>query len=260
MKQRNIKKALAGYQTPAIDHEHLEETIHLAQKKLAGKKLRYPISFRELALGQVQYISPSIWLMQSAFLLIIIGLLLNASGSKDLFSSAVTILSASAPLIALAAIPELIKSFNYHTWEAEMACKFTLHKLTAIRLLIMGSIDLFVITCLVIFTSAYYELSFIHLILYVLVPFNVSSSIYLFIISKFRGKKVAYCCLGAGIFIVLGVGILSTFSRIYTFTSTSVWIVLFFLSTSILIYEVIHLLQSIQNNKEELSWNSQSII
>ena len=256
MKDKKIKDIIKNSQIPQIPNSVIDKTVDLAKLELERTSIQYKMPFRELFVGQIKYISPYIWIVQAILLLLILfSLSLSTNGMNDR-QTIITILSVAAPIIALVAIPELAKSFSYNMWEIESTSKFNLQKLIAIRLIIIGVIDLSIITILIVTTSTFYEISFVNVVLYLLVPFNFANSIYLFLLRKFHGKQVVIRCLIAGLIIVIAVGSLSMFDGWYVLTSTIIWIILMAFSLCALVHELIKLFKATRSGGEML-WNYQ---
>lgn len=254
MKGKKIKDTIKKYQIPQIPNSVIDETVRLAKIEFERTPIQYKMPFRELFVGQIKYISPYIWIVQAALLLIVSCSLIFSTNGIDERQTIITILSVSAPIIALVAIPELAKSFTNNMWELESTSKFNLQKLIVIRLMIIGVMDLSTITIIVITTCTLYEMSFVNVILYILVPFCLTNSIYLFILRNFQGKTVVFGCLIVGLIIAIVLCYLSMFNVWYALTSTFLWIILLTFSVCTLAHEIIKLLKSIQRG-EEMLWN-----
>lgn len=256
MKDKKIKDKLKNSYIPQIPNSVIDKTVELAKLEFERTSIQYKMPFRELFVGQIKYISPYIWIVQAIFLLLILFSLSLSTNGIDDRQTIITILSVSAPIIALVAIPELAKSFSYNMWEIESTSKFNLQKLIAIRLIIIGVIDLSIITILIVTTSTFYEISFVNVVLYLLVPFNFANSIYLFLLRKFHGKRVVISCLIAGLIIVISLGSISMFNGWYVLTSTFIWIILLAFSLCALVHELIKLIKATRSGGEML-WNYQ---
>lgn len=256
MKDKKIKDIIKNSQIPQIPNSVIDKTVELAKLEFKQTSIQYKMPFRELFVGQIKYISPYIWIVQALLLLLILFSLSLSTNGIDDRQTIITILSVSAPIIALVAIPELAKSFSYNMWEIESTSKFNLQKLIAIRLIIVGVIDLSIITILIVTTSTFYEISFVNVVLYLLVPFNFANSIYLFLLRKFHGKRVVISCLIAGLIIVISLGSISMFNGWYVLTSTFIWIILLAFSLCALVHELIKLIKATRSGGEML-WNYQ---
>lgn len=256
MKDKKIKEKLKNSQIPKIPNSMIDKTVELAKLEFERTSIQYKMPFRELSVGQIKYISPYIWIVQALLLLLILFSLSLSTNGIDDRQTIITILSVSAPIIALVAIPELAKSFSYNMWEIESTSKFNLQKLIAIRLIIIGVIDLSIITILIVTTSTFYEISFVNVVLYLLVPFNFANTIYLFLLRKFHGKRVVISCLIAGLIIVISLGSIFMFNGWYVLTSTFIWIILLAFSLCALVHELIKLIKATRSGGEML-WNYQ---
>lgn len=254
MKDKKIKDTIKNCQIPQIPNSMIDETVDLAKLEFQRTPIQYKMPFRELFVGQIKYISPYIWIVQTVLLLIVLFSLIPSTNGIDDRQTIITVLSVASPIIALVAIPELAKSFSYNMWELESTSKYNLQKLIVVRLMIIGVIDLTIITIIIITTCSFYEISFINVVLYILVPFSLSNSIYLFLLRKFQGKTVVFSCLIVGLIIAIAFGFLSMFNIWYALTSTFIWIILFTFSVCTLAHEMIKLLKSIQRG-EEMLWN-----
>lgn len=256
MKDNKIKDTIKNSQIPQIPNSVIDKTVELAKLEFERTPIQYKIPFSELFVGQIKYISPYIWIVQAILLLLILFSLSLSTNRIDDHQTIITILSVAAPIIALVAIPELAKSFSYNMWEIETTSKFNLQKIIAIRLMILGVIDLSIITILIVTTSIFYEISFVNVVLYLLVPFNFANSIYLFLLRKFHGKRVVISCLIAGLIIVIALGSLSMFNAWYVLTSKFIWFILLAFSLCTLVHELIKLIKATQSGGEML-WNYQ---
>lgn len=256
MKRKKLEDTLKGYQSPQMPDSVIEKTVELAKLEFERTPIQYKMPFRELFVGQIKYISPYLWIVQTILLFIVLFVLsLSANGVNEQYAI-ITILSVTAPIIALVAIPELAKSFSYNMWEIESTSKFNLQKLIAIRLLIIGIVDITIITILIITTKVFYDISLVSSLLYFLVPFNLANSVYLFLLRKSHEKVGVIRCLIAGLIIVVALASLSIFNAWYVLASTFIWVILLPFSICTLMQEVAKLLKATQSGGEML-WNYQ---
>ena len=85
-------------------------------------------------------------------------------------------------------------------WEIEQSSSTTLVKIVAGRMLIIGVINLFLITVILISMAYIYQKSMIEMVLYGLIPFNISCTCYLFICAKSRTNDSLYHLIACMIF------------------------------------------------------------
>ena len=105
------------------------------------------------------------------------------------------------PFLALLGAIEISKSNIYGMWEIEQSSRTTLVKIVAGRMLIIGVINLFLITVILISMAYIYQKSMIEMVLYGLIPFNISCTCYLFICAKSRTNDSLYHLIACMIFL-----------------------------------------------------------
>ncbi|MEW9094233.1 MAG: hypothetical protein AB2417_04035 [Clostridiaceae bacterium] len=256
MKNKKIEKLLNSYQPPDVSNEQMKNTIFLAKQELNKKQSFLKASFIEVLREQIKYISPVIWIAQLIVLCLTSILLWYFGNDVKETISVFSILSISAPIVALIGIPEIAKSFTCNMWEIEQYCRYNLQKIMAIRMVIIGATDLISMSILFSISAFYYDGNILSLILYVLVPFNISSIIYLFIFNWVKGKTANYTVMAIGLFLAVGFSQLSKYPKLYQSTSIWIWGVLFVITSLLLIWKIAETLNSMKN-KEELLWNLQ---
>ena len=252
---KRLKKVLNEYEVPDILNTKMQETIRCAKTELHKRNLIARPSFIEVLIGQIQYISSTVWIAQIILIGIFSILLLNSKPNLLPNITLMPVISACGPIIALIGVPELSKSFTHNMWELEESCRFNLYKLTSMRLMIVGMVDIIVMTILVAISSTVFIGSFISLVLYMFVPFNVASFIYFTIISRIKSKNVNYITVATGIFISVVLNQISNQAQLYQTVFTGIWGLMFFVSAILLIWQVARTLKR-QKQQEELQWNS----
>lgn len=149
---RYFKEILGAYTVAPADETDIQKTI-LAGKQLLMKNPVQELHWYRRIVNQFKYISPLLWFSQ--LLVIGICMLLISQISSDTDMTA--ILSAISFIVALLGVvgfPEVCKSFSYQMWELEQSCKYNLRQIIAIKLSIIGTIDLIIIWQL-LYSQAY---------------------------------------------------------------------------------------------------------
>ena len=181
---RYFKEILGAYTVTPADETDIQKTI-LAGKQLLMKNPVQELRWYRRIVNQFKYISPLLWLSQ--LLAIGICMLLISQISSDTDMTA--ILSAISFIVALLGVvgfPEVCKSFSYQMWELEQSCKYNLRQIVAIKLSIIGTIDLIIILAITLFTSLQTELPMWEMALYLFVPFNLACIVSFFVTSLAR--------------------------------------------------------------------------
>lgn len=190
-KNNDIQEWLQLYDTPAIPENKMNELISAGKKHMDSAEFNKN-SLQSILLSQLQYLSLSFWIVQIA--LVVIGILLVCLfGYWSVpLRYPLTALMVIIPLIVLVGVLEVSKSNIYDMWEIEQSSRCQLVKITACRMLIIGVFDLFLITGILVITSFYYRQSMIEIILYGMVPFNISCTCYLFTIMRNEKGQISY--------------------------------------------------------------------
>ncbi len=87
-------------------------------------------------------------------------------------------------------------------WELEMSCRYNLRSIFAVKMLILGCVDFFVLGA-AIFITGLSGTKFALTAVMILVPFNLSNSLYLWLIVKLRHRCTNYVLAGTGVFLSL---------------------------------------------------------
>ena len=86
-------------------------------------------------------------------------------------------------------------------WEIEQSSRTTLVKIIAGRMLIVGVFNLFLITVILIFMAYIYQKPIAEMVLYGLIPFNISCTCYFLICTKSRIKDSLYHLIACMVFL-----------------------------------------------------------
>lgn len=190
-KYNDIQEWLQLYDTPVIPKNKMNELISFGQKYMDSAEFNQN-SLQTILLSQLQYLPLSFWIVQIILVAIAVALVCLSGYWKIPLHYPLTMLMVMIPLIVLVGVREVSKSNLYDMWEIEQSSRCQLVKITACRMLIIGLADLFLVTGILIVTSFYYRQSLIEVILYGMVPFNISCTCYLFTIMKNEKEQISY--------------------------------------------------------------------
>lgn len=190
-KDKDIQKWLRLYDMPAMPQDKVEEVLSAGKKYMDSAEFNKN-SLQTILLCQLQYIPLSFWIVQIVLVFMAV-LLVGLFGCWRVpLRYPLTALAVVIPLIVLLGVREVSKSNTYDMWEIEQASRSRLVKIIACRMLIIGLADLFLITCVLVITSFYYRQPVIEVILYGMVPFNISCTCYLSAIMKNEKGQISY--------------------------------------------------------------------
>lgn len=192
MKKKNdVQEWLQSYDTPAIPRNKLNQLISSGQRYMDSAEFNKN-SFQTILLGQFQYLPLSFWIVQIVLAAIAVALVCLSGYWEVSLRYPLTALVVIIPLIVLSGVREVSKSKLYDMWEIEQSSRCQMVKITACRMVIIGLADLFLVTGILTVTSFYYRQSIIEVILYGMVPFNISCACYLFTIIKNERGQISY--------------------------------------------------------------------
>ena len=141
---RYFQKILGAYTVAPADETDIQKTV-LAGKRLLMKNPVQELRWYRRIVNQFKYISPLLWFSQ----LLAIGLcmlLISQIGSDTDLTAILSAISFIVALLGVVGFPEVCKSFSYQMWELEQSCKYNLRQIVAIKLSIIGTIDLIIKT------------------------------------------------------------------------------------------------------------------
>lgn len=224
---------LKNYPSLPVDELHLENTINMAAAGIRRDQEQQRTSFGEFYLAQLRFIHWKIWLIH-VLIVIGTGLLLHhyiheQRGAIQLIMLA----SMAAPLLVMAGIQTLTRSLTHHTLEIEVSTRYSLDKLIIVRLSIMGIADLMGLLTLAILSNVWIEMDLINMLLYLLVPFNITCFGCLWLLNRVRNMNCRYYCVTYACLITIMQFIwMLNPPSINLYNTTSRWIWLLILLTS----------------------------
>lgn len=231
-----FKEKLGTYTVAPDDETNIQKTI-LAGKQLLMKNPVQEVCWYRKIINQLKYISPLLWLSQLLIIGLCILLISQINSSTDI-TAVLSIISFIVALLGVVGFPEVCKSFSYQMWELEQSCKYNLRQIVAIKLSIIGIIDLLIVLIITILTSIQTNLPMWEMALYLFVPFNLACIVSFYITSFFRNKNsvLPIFTIGFGIsFIIL---FCTNRFSVYQSISILVWLIFCFVTFIILIWKI----------------------
>lgn len=235
---KNTKSALKQSFTPPPSKNRKEFINSLSYPKA---------SLSEVVISQISFIRKRIWLS----FMISVCFAFFYTQFMNVPENIVAGVSAILPLFSLCMIAEIYKSTACNMEEMELACKYNLPKIMLMRIVILGTVSFIMLVFLVLMIGKS-DFGMFRNIIYISVPYLLSSHLSLFIISKIHSKETIYIC-GAisGAVSVLILTASSSYPFIYHVDFTLIWGALFIIFVGILFYRLIRFAKL----QEELQWN-----
>lgn len=188
------------------------------------------ISMKELYIVQFSYIAPVIWILSAVIVAIIFVISIYAE------KYAVWVTSAFMPILSTIAMTENHKSEIYQMNELEMSARFSLKTIIMVKMSIFGIVHSMILILLSLFSS----LNTIYSIVYLLVPYLITSNTSSILLRHYHGKTVLLGCLANSFIISMIWFILSIKSdHLYSAVMFPYWVVVLVLMLLLGIWNII---------------------
>lgn len=195
--EKRIKRILMRNCPPETDREKVSAFKRELNSRAAGMDLQVYApgeSFGTRILRQVPYITGWVWIVQAAA----VALLGVAAGKNITDMETGMFFSLSAPVLALLPVVDIVRSYGHNMCEMEAACRYDLRQITAMRMCVIGGADILLLTL----GGWFYREkcgSIWEFVLFVLLPFLASSSLYCWELHRFSAGCSGFALLGTGI-------------------------------------------------------------
>ncbi|MEG0260050.1 MAG: hypothetical protein RR651_09270 [Lysinibacillus sp.] len=198
-----------------VDDIQKQEVINLGTQIIIKNQLcRY--SPFDLFRSSVRFTRLHTWFIQFA-LLILTTFLITKAFDDEPFTFIIQSLTVSVIVSAIFFIEELFRSFTSGMWELEQTLKYDLRQHTIIKLLIFGLVDLLLIICLAFICQGVIAISFWKIILYLLVPFNITCIVLFSLFTIWRNTLSSVVFWVSSGLVLMGVIIFTNLFNIYEF-------------------------------------------
>lgn len=190
-KQSAMSEWLQNYIIPDASELEIKAVIKAGKKYMNGPAYNEN-STQSILLNQIQFLPPYLWVIQIALTIFAIVSAIILGQWSAPFYYPLTVLAVVVPVLTLLGTMQISKSTLYDMWEIEQSSRTPLVKIIACRMLIMGIFDLFLITVIMLFVAYFYRQPVIEMVLYGIIPFNISCTCYLLVCTKSKTKELSY--------------------------------------------------------------------
>lgn len=203
-----LEKWAQAYTIPDFPEDRVSQLIENGKVYMDGPDFNSS-SFWNILLSQMQHFPRSFWIVQAVTVAAVSFLICRLGYMKVPLYYPFTILAVAIPLLLLLSVREISKSALYGMWEIEQSSRCQLVKITASRMVIAGLLDLFFLTMVLALVSHHFQRPLFQMILYGMVPFNLSCVCYLWTVMRSGKKDISYhlivcaICVSAILFLFL---------------------------------------------------------
>ncbi|MBT2291992.1 hypothetical protein J7E73_23245 [Paenibacillus albidus] len=242
-KHRSVQVMLRNFPSPPVDLQRMEDTIAGAQKIWNETQQSRRTSWREFYCAQLHFISKKVWALHLFIVLMMSWLLQHALSFESIWINEGQVLmfvSIASPLLVVAGLQVMIRSFSFSMLEIELSTKHSLEKLMLARMSLLSLVDILCLISMSVFFGLKLQQEIGLIFIYLLVPFQLTCLGCLAILSRTRSKDCGiYCLVFIGAQVLVQV-ILSLFPslQLYDKSSMGAWIAILLLSMAGLALEV----------------------
>lgn len=246
-----LERKLKKYRIPEPDKGKREQTKMLLKKT----DITFHMTDTQFILGQMGFIKRRVWIGQFVLLLVICMVIRSYVMTYTMNYLALPMISALAPLLLVFNIEEIARISYRSMLEIEMAAKYSLKKLMLSRLCILGITDLIMLTVFILYLNMYSEKSLFLIVLYSLVPFNITVIGLLHLLKHQEKGRYDYMAL-AYTLLVCVIFVLAPQRRpvFYSGAYDNIWILAFLISFGILLRKLLSVWKHVGNCEEFLMY------
>lgn len=232
-KNDNMDKWLHTYTIPALPDEKMENLIENGQNYMdSGDYNR--TTLWNIFMSQMQYLPCSFWIIHTLIIAIATLLICQLGELSAPMYYAFTILAIMIPLLVLLSVREISKSTVYDMWEIEQSSRGQLVKITVCRMAIVGLMDIFFLTAMLMLVSHYFQQPLLQIVLYGIVPFNISCICYLRTIMRDEKGEISYHLIVCMLCISALFSLVMRQPAVFESSLLMAWIVLYVISVILL--------------------------
>ncbi len=251
----DLQQWVQDYDVPDQPENRMEELIFMGKSYMESPEFNKN-SLRNVFLSQLQYLPFSFWAVQTGFLIAVVVVVCLFGHFKVQLYYPLAVLAIIIPFIVLLGVKQISKSNTYDMWEIEQSSRCQLVKLVACRMLIVGLFDLFFVTGVLVLMSYYYQQPIIGMILYGIVPLNISCTSYLVAITKAEKSEESYHLIACTVCLMIAFSLILRQQVLFETSMIWMWAV-FYVSSVIFLGKAIQKYLKYEKMIGELIWNLQ---
>lgn len=215
--RESLNKELKSYQAIELSRQHLENTIQLSHILYHKRRKMRKICTIEMIVNQLRFVAAPIYFLQGSVLLFLYLVICIAMHSKDFTNNLSALLSVSAILVSMTALPTYGRSRRYHMIEIESTTRISCPQVILARICAIGIGDIICLTALVFLTFRKMDFPAQSILTFVLMPFLFCGIGCLFIQNHMRSEYSIY--ISTGFCIAAGITYWRIASKLQTFLS-----------------------------------------
>lgn len=192
--EKKIREVLRHNVVPSLDKSFYKVLVKNVLGELESKPLvSIKIPWIRRVFMQIPFLSKGTLFGQAVILLAGIYIAMNGKDQRYLM-----VMSICMPLVGVVGGLEILRSFASGMWELEQTCRYDLRQLMGMKLFITGITDLMSLGIWTVLGNIRGS-GISHMLIFVLIPFNISNIVYLLILKIFGRNCSGFVFAAAGV-------------------------------------------------------------
>lgn len=242
MMKKKIENMITEYYNdyPQMPDSNALNHLLMMANDNSHKKDTANLSYLGFVISQVRFIKRSVCIAQ-------ILLLAMCFFGLEFFHESmwqVAWVSAVLPVFIMGGMLEMSKSFSDNMLEMEMATKYTLNQVLVARVMLLGGINFIELSLMFLYSGLKVEDFSFTLLVYMSVPFLMTTFLCLMIVNRIRGKEGGIMMMAIGMMISLGTGTLAFYyPQVYKEYMRGYWYIMFGVIVAAITIEFIRIIR-----------------
>ncbi|MCI8300018.1 MAG: hypothetical protein HFI69_06670 [Lachnospiraceae bacterium] len=239
-----------GITLEEIQTEGKAQVLAQLKEAVEAKNIRYHPTLLQTVLGQIKYLSlPALGGQITCLFLIFVlcSYLERRQAQLMMWLGTGSVLAACLGLFLML---ELCRSSSFHMMELEQSCYLNVKQLWCVKMIIFGCLDLLILTALIAGVSKNVSCGMFPVMLYLLVPFVISSGLQFLVFTIFRRERREYLQMSAAVFISVVSLLPLSEPKLYTIACLGVWVLALIAGTILLTTEIVLMYRTLGSENE----------
>ena len=201
--RERLNNELKSYHAVELSKQHLENTIQVSRIIYDKRRKMRKICTIEMIVNQFRFIAVPVYFLQGGVLLFLYMVISIAMHSEDFTSNLSALLSTSAILVSMTALPTYERSRRYHMIEIESTTRISCPQVILARICAIGIGDIICLIVLILLTFEKMNFPAQSILTFVLMPFLFCGIGCLFIQNHMNNEYSIYISTGFSIAVVI---------------------------------------------------------
>lgn len=232
-----------------LDERKKADALAVIRQEAAKKRIRHYPSFLENVWSQMRFQSWTHWILEGGILLSAMLFAVSLRGTSADGAEKIAMCSVFFVFAGNICLSSIMRLFSWHMAELEQTLYLNLRQMVCIRMLEAGIFDLIVLLLLLGFIGEKSSIGAGEYLLYMLVPFLWSDTMYLFMLFFFRNRSSVLWSLLTGIICGTAALFPVIWKQAYAPEYKVIWLLLFIAGMILFVSEIYYILMKVEGGE-----------